>query len=84
MKTYSDSGLRVMMSYDATVKLLADSNYRTCRHIIHFNGEPCTNPGSINGAIHINKKVTLHRPNISLYIYYVACTESLIPLNVSH
>ena len=67
-KIYEESGISVLMSYDARCWWgHGDStNYaQCCRHYIKFNGNECTTPGTIEGINYLNKDTNLHRPNLS-------------------
>ena len=67
-KTRSDSGLRVMVSYNA-LAYSDDNDLQCCRYYLKFNGHECTEPGTIEGASAINKNIAVYQSNISMLCY---------------
>ena len=71
-KLHQTSGVRVMLSYDARVYNGHEYNNNQhgycCRHYLKFNGDECTNPGTIEGVNSMNRDIDLHRPSISMLL----------------
>ena len=63
-----------MLSYDARVYNGHEYNNNQhgycCRHYLKFNGDECTNPGTIEGVNSMNRDIDLHRPSISMLLQF--------------